>query len=264
MTAAALAGGTRIVSWFSAGDASAATTKLVLAQYGATHEIAIARCMVPEEHPDNDRFAADCAVWFGQPVIELRSTEYASCEDVWTRKRYMSGVAGAACTLEMKKAVRWAFEQAWQPDLQAFGYTVDEQDRADRFREQNPDVRLVTPLIEAGLSKEDCHALVRRAGIKRSAMYDLGFPNANCIACVNMQSPAGWNLTRRHFPVQFAARAKLSRELGVRLVKGTTGDRERQFLDELDPLAGRGETIPSSECSLLCWIAEQKLAEPRP
>lgn len=251
----------RIVWWFSCGDASATATKLVLAHYGATHEIAIARCMVPEEHPDNDRFAAGCAVWFGQPILELRSTDYASCEDVWTRKRYMSGVAGAACTLEMKKAVRWDFERAWRPDLQAFGYTSEERDRAERFRQQNPDVRLVTPLIEAGLSKEDCHGLVRRAGIKRSAMYDLGFSNANCIACVNAQSPSYWNLTRRHFPEAFVRRAVLSRELGVRLVKGTSGERERMFLDELDPAAGSGEVIASADCSLLCWIAEQKIGE---
>jgi len=246
-----------IVSWFSCGDASAVATKLAIAKYPG---VTVARCVVPEEHEDNDRFAADCAVWFGQPVLELRSAEYASCEDVWTQRRYMSGVAGAACTVEMKKAVRHAFEREHAPDGQVFGYTVEERDRAERFRRANPEVRLLTPLIDAGLTKQDCHAIVDRAGITIPAMYRLGFSNANCIGCVQAQSPSYWNRVRRHFPAVFERRAVLSRELGVALVKGTAGDRERLFLDELDPAAGRKDADPSMDCSLLCYMAEQDIA----
>lgn len=253
----------RIVSWFSCGDASAVSTKLVLSRYGATHDIAVARCVIAEEHEDNDRFATDCAAWFGQPIVNLRSVDYASCQDVWERVRYMSGVAGAPCTREMKKAVRWAFERDWKPDLQAFGYTSDETDRADSFRNQNPDVRLVTPLIEGGLDKEACHALVSRAGIELPAMYRLGFSNNNCIGCVKAQGAAYWNRVRRHFPTVFASRCVLSRELGARLIKLPTGERDRIFLDELDPEMGAGEVEPAMDCSLLCYIAEQKIEEAR-
>lgn len=251
----------RIVSWFSCGDASAVNTKLLLSRYSATHDIAIVRCVVPEEHEDNDRFAADCEAWFDQPIIKRQSTEYDCCEDVWKKRRYMSGVAGAVCTVEMKKAVRWAFEREWHPDLQAFGYTSDEQDRADRFCRQNPDVRLVTLLIDDGLDKEACHALVNRAGIALPVMYRLGFNNNNCIGCVKAQSPAYWNRVRRHFPDVFAARAALSGELGVRLVKLSTGNRDRISLDELDPEMGAGEIEPKMDCSLLCYIAEHRIAE---
>jgi hypothetical protein len=257
-----MAGRPRIVSWFSCGTASAVNTKLVIAAYGPTHEIEVARCIVPEEHADNDRFAAQCAAWFDRPVIELRSTEFVSCQDVWTKRRFMSGAHGAVCTVEMKKAVRWAFELEWKPDLQAFGYTADEGNRANRFREQNPEVRLVTLLIEQGLSKQDCHAIVDRAGIEIPAMYRLGFNNANCIGCVQAQSPSYWNRVRRHFPEVFADRASLSRELGVRLVKGTSGDRTRIHLDELDPALGSNDMDPPMECSLLCHMAEQKMALP--
>ena len=246
-----------IVSWFSCGDASAVATKLALAKYG---EVTVARCVVPEEHPDNDRFAADCARWFGVPILALRSTEYASCEDVWTRRRYMSGPTGAVCTVEMKKAVRHAFEREHRPASQVFGYTAEEADRAERFRQQNPDVHLLTPLIEAGLSKQDCHAIVDRAGLTIPMMYRLGFNNANCIGCVQAQAPSYWNRVRRHFPEVFERRAALSRELGVTLVKGTAGDRERMFLDELDPALGAADTDPAMDCSLLCWLAEQEIA----
>ena len=250
----------RIASYYSCGTASAVTAKLTLAKYGETHDVEIVRCLVPEEHEDNDRFAKDCEVWFGRPILNLASAEYASCEDVWERTRYMSGVGGARCTVEMKKAVRWAFEEEWHPDLQAFGYTADEQGRATRFREQNPEINLITPLIDAGLDKEACHAIIDRAGIVLPMMYRLGFNNANCIGCVQAQSPSYWNRVRREFPPIFERRAALSRKLGARLVKGTSGDRERIFLDELDPDAGLGEIEPAMECSLLCYMAEGDIA----
>lgn len=118
---------------------------------------------------------------------------------------------------------------------------------------------MITPLIEASLSKQDCHAMLTRAGLTIPEMYRLGFPNANCMGCVNAQSPGYWNRTRRHFPEVFEARAVLSRELGVRLVKQTSGARERLFLDELDPALDGEDDAPTMECSLLCHIAEDQI-----
>ena len=171
----------RIVSWFSAGAASAVATKLILAQHPTA---LVARCIVTNEHADNDRFAADCARWFGREIIEVRSAEYADCWDVWERRRYLNGIAGAPCTLEMKKRPRQDFERTHDIDGQAFGFTIEERKRADRFRKQNPDVRLLTPLIDAGLSKPDCMGMLDRAGIALPAMYALGFANNNCRTCV--------------------------------------------------------------------------------
>ncbi|MFH5927429.1 hypothetical protein [Roseomonas xinghualingensis] len=248
---------TRIVCWFSAGAASAVATKLALARYH-THEVVIARCIVPEEHEDNDRFATDCERWFGRPILNLQSSDYASCEEVWAKRRYMAGPGGAPCTIEMKKAVRWAFEREFQPDLQVFGYTAEEAGRASRFRAGNPEVPLVTPLIDEGLTKADCLAMIDRADIEIPAIYRLGFRNANCLGCVKATSPAYWNRIRRHFPEVFGRRAKLSREIGCRLVEL---HKDRIFLDELSPEVGAGEQEPDMDCSLLCAIAEQKIAE---
>lgn len=249
----------RIVAWFSCGVASAVATKLTLAAH-PTDEVAIARCVVTNEHPDNDRFAADCEMWFGRPVINLRSTEYADCWEVWERRRYLNGIAGAPCTLEMKKRVRQDFERTWCPDRQAFGFTAEERKRADRFRLQNPDVALDTPLIRAGLTKQDCAAMVDRAGIALPAMYGLGFANNNCRTCVKARSPGYWSLVRRVFPEDFARMATLSREIGWTPCRAS--DDGPIWLDELNPAHPAQDDSPDIECSLLCVLAELTWREP--
>lgn len=105
-----MAGVPRVICWFSCGDASAVATALALKKYRAVHEIVVARIVIPEEHEDNDRFADECARWFGQDMVNLRSTEYSGTWDVWEKRRYIAGIAGAPCTANLKKAVRYEFQ----------------------------------------------------------------------------------------------------------------------------------------------------------
>ena len=69
-------------------------------------------------------------------------------------------------------------------DIQVFGYTAEEQDRVDRFIDANNDVKLWSILIDKGLKKIDCLAMLQNAGIELPAMYKLGYHNNNCIGCV--------------------------------------------------------------------------------
>jgi hypothetical protein len=62
-------------------------------------------------------------------------------------------------------------------------------------------------------------------------------------------------------PDVFARRAEQSRRLGVRLVKLTSGTRDRIFLDDLDPQDMTGDLGPSAECGILCAIAESRIKE---
>lgn len=244
----------RMIGWFSAGEASAVACKLLLAKYRTTHEVIIARIILPAgaEHEDGDRFAADCARWFDHPITAISNPEFDSLDALFDRKRYMSGRYGAPCTGVFKKAARYEFQR--RGDIHAFGLTVEERHRVKRLQVENPDLELIFPLIDTGLKKADCAAIVERAGIERHAMYRLGFPNANCRGCVKDSSPKGWNRTRRHFPDVFAARAIQSRRLGCRLVE-LHGD--RIFLDELPPDAGgKDDDEPTFDCSLLCYSAE--------
>lgn len=242
----------RVVLWFSCGDASAVATAFGLRKY-TDHECVAARIVIPSEHEDNDRFATDCERWFGQKIVNLASDEYADTWDVWEKRRYIAGIAGAPCTTYLKKNVRKAFQRA--DDIHVFGYTADETKRANQFKSTNFELTVDCPLIDAGLNKPDCHAIVRAAGIELPAMYLLGFDNNNCIGCV--KGGAGyWNKIRKHFPDRFARMAALCRKLGVRLIKQGG---VRIFLDELDPSTGRQKDEIEIDCSAFCEEAISEL-----
>lgn len=240
----------RVVCWYSHGAASAVATKLILAQ---APEAEIALCDTGAEHPDNERFRADCEAWFGKPVTVLSSNEYIDTWHVWEDRRYIAGVAGAPCTGALKKAPRIAFQKPG--DIHVFGYTSEEADRAKLFVINNPTLLVRFPLIERGIDKAACLAMVQGAGIALPVMYGLGFHNNNCVPCPKATSPNYWAAMRLHFPLEFERMAKLSRELGARLARVSD---ERIFIDEIP---GDWPTLNpiAPACDFLCHIAEQDL-----
>lgn len=241
----------RTIAWFSCGAASAVATKLC-------PESTPAYCETGAEHPDNAKFLADCERWFGRSVDRLKSDRYADTWDVWTQRRYLAGIEGALCTVELKVMPRLAFQRP--NDIHVFGYTADGPDvaRADRLRSSYPELTIKTPLIERGLTKEACLSMVRHAGIALPPMYAMGFQNNNCLPCVKATSPAYWALVRQRFPDVFSRMAILSRELDVRLCRI---DGERAFIDEIPN--GQPTTDPiQPSCDFLCHIAEQDIATP--
>lgn len=244
----------RTVCWFSAGAASAVATRLVLRQQP---EAIVSYCETGAEHPDNERFIADCERWFGRPVERLRSDRYGSTWDVFEKRRYLAGIDGALCTTELKVMPRLAWQQPY--DTHVFGYTADGPDiaRAKRLRETYFEMRIKTPLIDQGITKAGCLAMIERAGIVPPVMYGLGFANNNCIPCVKATSPNYWALVRLQFPAEFERMSKLSRDLDVRLcrIKG-----ERRFIDEIPADWPVTEAV-SPACDFLCQIAEQEMTE---
>ena len=102
------------------------------------------------------------------------------------------------------------------------------------------------PLIERGLTKEDCHGILRKLGIKRPKMYDLGYRNNNCIGCVK-GGMGYWNKIRQDFTEVFNKRAKQEREIGHTCINGI-------YLDELEPDRGRFEDEILEDCNIICQI----------
>lgn len=241
----------RVIAWFSRGAASAVATKLAIDEF--SDRVIVACIALDTEHPDSQRFADECEEWFGQEILYLRSSEYADTWDVWERTRFLVGPSGARCTVELKKRVRHQFEIP--TDLQVFGYTADEVKRAERFRKSDPGVDLYTPLIDAGITKDDALRAVRRAGIALPAMYEMGYSNNNCIGCVK-GGMGYWNAIRRDFPEVFNRMATLERNIGHAILSDEiprSGRKKRPvWLDELDPNRGSFKKDQPASCSIDC------------
>ena len=238
----------RIVCWFSCGAASAVATKLTLAE-NKGKEVIIAYTEVIEEHPDNKRFIKDCEQWFGQEILILGNDRYKRSIYETFKTSAMNIKGAAPCTQKLKKQVRLKFEQP--TDIQVFGYTVEEIDRYNRFLDAN-NIDVSVPLIEKGLTKADCLAILKNAGIELPEMYKLGYLNNNCIGCVK-GGKGYWNKIKIDFPEQFDRMAKLERFKKQTVLKDV-------YLDELPPDAGNYPKEPDIECGIFCLMAEQDIA----
>jgi 3'-phosphoadenosine 5'-phosphosulfate sulfotransferase (PAPS reductase)/FAD synthetase len=238
-----------IVVWFSCGAASAVAAKKTIEKYGNSHNILIVNNPVAEEHPDNLRFLKDIEKWLGIPIISAVNTEIntISAYDIWEKRKYMSGVKGAPCTMLLKKHARYQFESKHKIDWHVLGFTLEEQKRHDKFITVERE-NVLPILIDAKLTKKDCFKIIQSEGIKLPEIYNLGYPNANCIGCVKSSSPTYWNLVREKNPEVFIQRSEQSRRLNCRLVK-VKG--KRIFLDELSPDV-KGGKIKSYECGIFC------------
>lgn len=238
-----------IVVWFSCGAASAVAAKLTLDKY-PNEVVRIVNNPIKEEHPDNQRFLKDVEKWLGVKIETALNPKFpeASCVEVWEKRKYMSGVRGAPCTLELKKRARQEWEKENKADFHVLGFTVDERDRFDNFKLTERDNTLPI-LIDANLTKDDCFKIIKDAGIELPFIYSTGFPNANCIGCVKSSSPLYWALVRKIFPEQFKQRAEQSREIKCRLVRYHG---RRIFLDELPDKIFRKPRKTKIECGIFC------------
>lgn len=239
-----------IAVWFSCGAASAVAEKKTIELYGNYNNVRVINNPIKEEHPDNIRFLKDVEQWIGVEIEIATNPKYpsASCVDVWDNKQFMASPFGAPCTLELKKRARQHWESINKPDYTVLGFTADERHRHDRFVKTERE--LLPVLIDAHLTKSDCFNIVEKAGIALPEIYNLGFPNANCIGCVKSNGVWYWNHVRKTFPDVFEQRAIQSRKIGARLV---TYKGKRVFLDEL-PLTATGKKPKSFgvECGIFC------------
>ena len=248
----------RIISWFSCGAASAVATKLAISE---GKPVTVVYCEVREEHQDNKRFLKDCEEWFGQEIIVLGNDKYdRSIYSVFDKTRYLAGNHGARCTLELKKQVRKEFERP--DDTQIFGYTVEEQNRVDRFIDANNEVDFRAPLIERGLTKQDCLAMIENAGIELPAMYKLGYKNNNCRGCVKAQSPGYWKKIKQDFPEMFEAMLAQEKRLNAKICKCTIDGVAdvRVGLDELPEWIPAHDDSIDIQCGIFCHMAESEYA----
>jgi 3'-phosphoadenosine 5'-phosphosulfate sulfotransferase (PAPS reductase)/FAD synthetase len=247
--------GGRVVVWYSCGVTSAVAARLSLRKYLGTRPVHVVYCDTGSEHPDNARFTRDVEEWLGVKIEVLKNPKYRDVDDVIEKDRYLNGPGGAKCTGVLKKAMRHRYQRA-DSDIQVFGFDAAEESRAADFRRDNPEVWLETPLIEQGITKADCLAIIREAGIETPAMYALGYKNNNCIGCVK-GGMGYWNKIRTDFPDVFARRAAQERHIGATCLRS---DKQPVFLDELDPSRGNYEAEDDVECGVLCRSVVQEVS----
>lgn len=242
----------RIVCHFSCGAASAVATKLVLAEF-PRERVVIYNAFLKEEHADNRRFLKDCEAWFAHPITVLKDEIYgASVDNVWRTKKFIKSMWGAPCSIELKHAVLDAV--CLPNDIHVIGYTADPKDRTRSLR--FPDWKF--PLIERNLTKNDCLAIVQRAGIELPEMYRRGFNNANCIGCCK-GGEGYWNKIRIEFPERFAEVAAIEEEIGENAYLFRNRKTGKRFgLNQLLPTSGR-HSEPLPDCSFHCEAAEHEL-----
>lgn len=112
-----------------------------------------------------------------------------------------------------------------------WGFDLAEKDRAERTVEANPQAAHEFPLIERNLSKEEVHGLFERTfDFARPLMYELGYPNNNCIGCVK-GGMGYWNRIRKDFPDVFDESGEIRTSRWTLYAKRQNGP---IYLDELD------------------------------
>ena len=229
------------VCWFSTGISS------FVACYLAKDVDEIIYTHVANQHPDSLRFLHDCEEILGREITVLQSDRYASVDDVIEKTRCINTPYGAPCTQKLKKDVRKQWERE-HPDHHTYvwGFDCNEVNRAKRTEQSLTDYDHEFPLIDNGITKEQAHGIAWKLGLKRPVMYDLGYPNNNCIGCVK-GGMGYWNRIRQDFPEVFERRAKQEREINHSCIKGV-------FLDELEPDRGNINDEVMEECDIICQL----------
>lgn len=237
-------------------------TKLAVAKYGEA--CVVLNAYIANECSDNRRFLADCEGWIGRKFTVLRDEKYgADINEVFRRVGFIKSRQGAACTMRIKRGLLKTFEQPG--DVLVLGFTAEEEDRADDWREMWGDSRpAIFPLIERNLTKDDCKAMVLRAGIELPQQYRRGYANANCKTCVK-GGERYFRAVREDFPEEFEELCKSEDYVAslhgenARLLRYRSGPLKGQRFALRDLPSGRMDRSDAPpECGVYCAMAEQE------
>jgi hypothetical protein len=242
------------VSYFSAGVSSAIATKMMIGEIDR-----IMYTHINDHHPDTLRFLHNCETWFCRQIEIWQSDRFSTVDECCRAVGFIKNrKGGAACTQRLKREVRKLFEMKHKDNMRIiWGLDSAEIERSRRIEDAMPNHEHVFPLIDADMTKKDAHRMLQAAGIKRPAMYDLGYHNNNCIGC--LKGGIGyWNHIRVDFPDVFQQRAKMERLIGFPILGRDV------WLDELDPDRGRHAEPICNDCGIFCEIMAEELMELSP
>ena len=176
---------------------------------------------------------------------------------------FIKGRNGASCSGRIKRDVMAPYLRP--DDTHVVGYAAEEEDRFLDWLDFSK-VNAIAPLIELGLMKADCLAIVERAGIALPIPYLQGFDNANCLNCCK-GGMRYWLRILQFYPERFWRSAAIQEKIGpnARFLAFRGGPRkgERMWLRELAEMADvidiSGDDEPEISCSFFCQMAEDDI-----
>jgi len=208
---------------------------------------------IDDQHYDTYRFLKDCEAWFGKKIDVLKSP-LCNVENACLQASYIRLPRHQPkCTELLKKRVRKEWEQKnGIGHTYVWGFDCNEQRRAEGVLRSMQKYKHIFPILTK--TKAEVHGILEAYGIKRPAMYGMGYGNNNCVGCVS-GGMGYWNKIRIDFPEVFAKRAAMERRIAQH---GTAGSRclTECYLDELDPTRGREQSVIMPDCGMFCEIQE--------
>lgn len=173
----------RIVS-VSSGLGSAFAWKILCEQYGPENVTGVFTD-VNGEHPDNYRFLAEVQYELGSRLVKI-GNDGRNIWDVMIESRFLANTRVDICSRKLKREafLEWLTSHVDPAQTTVYlGIDWMEVHRLDRARPywKRLGFSLGAPLCEPPyLSKDHAQAWLDDVGIKRPALYDMGFSHANC------------------------------------------------------------------------------------
>lgn len=260
-----------VIAWWSGGVTSAVTCKICIDWFGA-ESVRLIFIDTKNEDEDTYRFKADCEKWYEKEIETITNPDFNNIQEVWYKNLSLNVATGAKCSQMLKRIVRERWERKNAYSFQAFGFDVDEINRAKSMKLNHPSSKPIFPLISELLKKKDCVKIIQQANdmflnIELPRTYKLGFLNNNCWQTGCVQGGIGyWQKIKAEYPAKFEAMAKIEHELTdlkgepVTMLKDQGKDGGLVFLKphirypeikDISMMRGR-EVKPLLECNGFC------------
>ncbi len=195
----------KILSWWSGGVTSAVACKIIINQYGKD-SVDVVFIDTKNEHPDTYRFLIDCEAWYGLPIKSIKNPNYNDIREVWLKYLSLNVANGAVCSSELKRKTRIEYQKRNQYDHQVFGFEFGKKEfnRAESMKLNYPNTKPIFPLLQMGMSKEDCIEYMQKENIDIPATYKMGYNNNNCFQTGCVQGGIGyWQKIKKEEPAKF-------------------------------------------------------------
>lgn len=207
-----------VIAWWSGGVTSAVACKICVDWFGVEN---VRMVFIDTKNEDDDtyRFKTECEHWYGKSIKTITNPDFSSIQEVWYKNLSLNVATGAKCSQMLKRLVRERWQRENSYSYQAFGFDIDEIDRARSMKLNHSVSKPIFPLINELLRKKDCIRIIQQANdlftkIELPRTYKLGYLNNNCWKTGCVQSGIGyWQKIQKEFPEKFEAMAKVEHEL---------------------------------------------------